>query len=215
MILRRPLPIASALLVAAALWFGSMAAATPVRAGAHENAKAFVNSVIEIGVRQLTGKDLSEAERHKRFLEFLYKYADSPNVEQSLVGHYWDKATPEQRDAYRKLLEDYLTMSYASGLTDYGPKEHIDVLAVEDRDGRTIVHTLDIDPASPPPSRVDWVLVTRADGFRVADVIFEGVSAVSMLRDGFTGTIRNAGGNFEALLTAMKAKIASYKTEHK
>ena len=75
---------------------------------------------------------------------------------------------------------------------------------------RVIGHlAADLDPDDPPPSRVDWILVTRPDGFRVGDVIFEGVSAVSTLKSDFIGAIRNGGGNFEALLTAMRAKMGS------
>ena len=197
------------------LVFASAGFARPAAADPHEDAKAYVNSIVASGLRQLTGKNLSDTERRKRFLEFFYKYVDSPNVEQSLVGHYWDKATPEQQSAYRKLLEDYLTQSYADSLADISPDEHIDIQSVEDKDGRMIVHTLDVDPSSPPPSRVDWILVSRPGGLRVADVIFQGVSAVDTLRSDFVGAIRNAGGKFEAILSAMRTKIAAYASAHK
>ena len=209
------IPTARAFAVAATLLLGMTAAVSPLQADPHQDAKAFVTSVIDEGVRHLTGKKIEEAERRKLFLEFLYRYADSPNLEQSLTGHFWDKATPEQRVTYKKLLEDYLVQSYAKGLSDYSPKEHVDVQGVEDQDGKVLVHALDVDPDDPPPSRVDWLLVKRPDGYRVSDVIFEGVSAVATLKSDFTGAIRNGGGNFEALLTAMRAKIARYTAERK
>ena len=215
MLSHRRFSFVAAVAAAGLLLFASIDVVRPAAADPHEEAKAYVNSIVTSGLRQLTGKNLSDNERRKRFLEFFYKYVDSPNVEQSLVGHYWEKATPEQQAAYRKLLEDYLTQSYAASLTDISPNEHIDVQSVEDKEGRMIVHTLDIDPASPPPSRVDWILVSRPDGLRVGDVVFQGVSAVDTLRSDFMGAIRNAGGKFEAILSAMKAKIATYASAHK
>jgi phospholipid transport system substrate-binding protein len=215
MIRRRPIPSAWALIVTLALLLGLTCAAKPLKADPHADAKAFVLSVVDEGVRKLTGKKIDETERRKLFLEFIYRYADSPNVEESLTGHYWDKATPEQRSAYKKLLEDYLVQSYAKSLSGYGPKEHVDVQGIEDRDGKVIVHTLDIDPDQPPPSHVDWILVHRTDGYRVGDVIFEGVGAVATLKADFTGAIRSGGGNFEALLSAMRAKISRYAAEGK
>jgi phospholipid transport system substrate-binding protein len=204
-------PIALAMAGIAAFALGC--AAPAVRADELADAKAFASSVVEQGIRQLTGKDISTAERSKRFLDFLHKYGDTPQVEHEMLGRYWERTTPEQRTTYVKLLEDYIVLANVEGLVDFGAKEHVDILDAETVGDHVIVHSLDDDPDDPPPSRIDWILVKRADGFRVADVIFEGVSSVDTFKADFTSIIRNSGGKVQALLDALQAKIDKLKAE--
>jgi phospholipid transport system substrate-binding protein len=211
-----PRPIAARLiaLAAAGIVAVSLACVTSAaRADQFDDAKTFVHSVVNKGIRELTGKDISTAERSKRFLDFLHTYGDTPQVEQDMIGRYWERATPGQRATYLKQLEDYIVLANVEGLVDFGAKEHVDILDAEKLGDRVVVHSLDDDPDDPPASRIDWVLVARPGGFKVADVIFEGVSAVDTFKADFTGIIRNSGGNVQALLDALQAKIEKLKAE--
>ncbi|HYM31694.1 MAG TPA: ABC transporter substrate-binding protein [Candidatus Cybelea sp.] len=168
--------------------------------------------VIDEGVQALTPKTLAADKRRELLLAFLYKFADTPNVQQRIIGRYWDRATAEQRTAYLKLLDEYVVLSYEDDFKNFGADEHIDIQNAEAIDGKIVVHSLDIDPLDPPPSRVDWVLVTGPKGFKVTDALVDGVSLIATLSEDFQSILRNNGGKIDGLLDVMRAKIAQLKT---
>jgi phospholipid transport system substrate-binding protein len=75
-------------------------------------------------------------------------------------------------------------------------------------DGTIVVNSESLEPAA-QPVKVDWIVVARPGGFRIADVIAAGVSARETLKADFTGVIRQNGGNVEDLLAALRKKTAA------
>ena len=49
-------------------------------------------------------------------------------------------------------------------------------------------------------------VISKSDGYRVVDVMVEGVSMSVTQRDEFAAVIRNTGGKLEGLLVALRKK---------
>jgi phospholipid transport system substrate-binding protein len=132
-----------------------------------------------------------------------------PGLPQAAAGRYWDRLTPPQRSEYLQLFESYLVIAYAPQFAKYPPQSKVTVTgAAGGADGTIVVNSESLEPAA-QPVKVDWIVVARPGGFRIADVIAAGVSARETLKADFTGVIRQNGGNVEDLLAALRKKTAA------
>ncbi len=59
------------------------------------------------------------------------------------------------------------------------------------------------------PIRVDWRVRREGGGFKVVDVLVEGISMLFTHRGGFASVIQNAGGRLEGLLAALRKRTAA------
>lgn len=133
-----------------------------------------------------------------------------PERIQLILGRYWTKATPDQQTSFKSLLVDYAIGSWSKQLAALPPDERIDITgAVAGTDGHVIVHASSISAKETIP--VDWLVAKADDGhWAVVDVTAEGVSVMQTMKGDFTAIIRAHGGNMDALLEALRQKIASF-----
>jgi phospholipid transport system substrate-binding protein len=174
------------------------------------DAERYVAAVLEDGLKKLSAKEISNQERRRTLISLLNQYVDIPLVEQSIVGRYWERSTPEQRTEYRRLLLDYLSLSYADSLKDFDKTVKLEYLGTEkNAAGITTVHGQMLPPGE-PVVLFDVNLLQRPNGeFKIVDATLAGVNIVEMWRSDFTSIIRSAGGKFEALNEALAKKIGN------
>jgi phospholipid transport system substrate-binding protein len=73
----------------------------------------------------------------------------------------------------------------------------------EDSDGDIMVFSHIIRPSG-PPVRFDWRVRANGEGYKIVDVMVEGISMVITQRAVFNSVIRESGGNFDGLLVALR-----------
>lgn len=195
------------LALAAALPAGAPALSAWAQAGDTAAASRYIAGLLEEGIAALIGSMPAE-ERSARLARFLRRHIDSPALPQAVLGRYWERLSPAQRDEYVELFERYLVVAYGPQLAGYAPQGKISVIGANAVDGAVVVHCDSVEPGG-APVRVDWVVVSRPDGLRIANVTASGISAQETLRADFTGVIRSNGGNVEALLNALRKKVAA------
>jgi phospholipid transport system substrate-binding protein len=121
-----------------------------------------------------------------------------------VMGKYWRRATPEQRDRFIKALYRSLLRTYAEGILDYRGDE-LEVLPVEGdtSDGKAMVETrvtLDTGVVTPVNYRMRLV-----DGkWKAYDVIIEGISYVSNYRTQYAEEFRAKG--IDEVIKELEAK---------
>lgn len=172
-------------------------------------AKQTVAAVAEEALHQFT-PSLTDRERDVKLRTLVTKYSDVTTVSQLILGRYWTKATPDQQTSFKSLLVDYAIGSWSKQLAALPPDERIDITgAVAGTDGHVIVHASSISAKETIP--VDWLVAKADDGhWAVVDVTAEGVSVMQTMKGDFTAIIRAHGGNMDALLEALRQKIASF-----
>jgi phospholipid transport system substrate-binding protein len=199
--------IARRLFIGAALLALAAFPPSPGRAAGEstEDAQKLVKQLSEEAIKTLTGKDVSAADRNRRFRDLLVKAFDLTRMGQFVLGRYWRDATEQERQDYLRLFEDLIVITYAQRFADY-QGESFKILGANPEDDKIVLVQSQIVRLNPPqPIKVDW-RVMRADGARIVDVVVEGVSLSVTQRSEFASVIQRNGGKIAGLLDALRTK---------
>jgi phospholipid transport system substrate-binding protein len=172
---------------------------------ADEETEAFIRDLGDKAVGQLTGDDLTDAERGERFRGLLLEHFDVPQIGQYVLGRYWRVATPEEQADYLQLFEDYLVASYSQRFAEYTGEAFEVVSSRTQADGLELVRSYVITRGG-EQAKLDWI-IERQDGvLLVLDLKVEGLSMSETHRSEFASYIQNNGGQVAALLDALRKK---------
>ena len=195
-IVRRPW---AALLVAAALL---VTAGPPAVA---DGAEAFIQSTAD-RVFTSYAEEITDEQRAKAFRDILTATFELRTIARFTLGHYWRIASSDQRKEYRRLFEDFLVLAYANRFRDLGGVE-LRITSVVTISKRDQLVQSEVDPGSGrPPIRIGWRVRETSHGYRIVDVIVDGISMSVTQRDQFASAIRSSGGKVDGLLTMLRDK---------
>ena len=167
------------------------------------DARSFIENLGEQAVEALTGPDLPQDERERRFRAMLNRNFDLPGIGKFVLGRYWRSASEAEREEFLGLFEAFIVQSYAARFAEYSG-EQFQVLGVrEDQEGYATVQSLVIRPGA-ENIRVDWRL-RKAGSFKIIDIMVEGVSMVITQRADFASVIQSRGG-IAGLLDMLRQK---------
>ena len=141
---------------------------------------------------------------------------DFTRMTQLAAGRYWRQATPEQRNALVSEFRTMLVRTYTKAFTQYRG-ETIDVkpLKLSATDTETTVRTQLLKPGG-QPTDVDYVMKKSDAGWKVFDVVIEGVSMVTSYRSSFSSQIEQSGiDSLIKSLADLNAKAATMKADAK
>jgi phospholipid transport system substrate-binding protein len=147
------------------------------------------------------------AGRQGRFRQLFRQYFDVEACARSALGPHWLRATAQQRKEFVELYEDYVIIGYSAALRALG-SESFQVLGTQPGKERAIVASrIQINGAA--PVRVDWQLNPTKDGYKVIDLIVNGISMATTQRSDVVSVIQRNNGRVPALLIALREKNAS------
>lgn len=134
----------------------------------------------------------------------IFPHFDFVRMSRMVLGKYWNKATPDQRDKFVAQFRALLIRTYASALSKYR-NQTIDYKPLRTQPGDTdvTVKTV-IQQGSGPALPVDYSLIKNDDGWKVYDVVIEGVSLVTNYRGQFSTEVRQSG--MDALIQRLAEK---------
>lgn len=141
---------------------------------------------------------------------------DFTRMTQLAAGRYWRQATPEQKNALVSEFRTMLVRTYTKAFTQY-KDQTIDVKPVKlaATDTETTVKTQILKPGG-QPTDVDYVMKKSDTGWKVFDVVIEGVSMVTSYRGTFSSQIEQSGiDSLIKSLADMNAKAATMKADAK
>lgn len=167
-------------------------------------AGSFISNLATEAIESTTDKSISDEERVRRFRELLKVKFDVPQIARFVLGRYWRVASPEERDTYSQLFEDYIVQTYASRFREYNNENLKVQSATRNPDGDVVVVS-NIE-RNGPPVRVEWKLTPEDKTFKIVDVVVEGVSMAVTQRDDFAATIQARGGKVAGLIDALRQK---------
>ncbi len=131
-------------------------------------------------------------------MEIVQKIVE-PNIDTQLasrliLGKHWRRATPEQRSAFIDGFRALLLRTYAIHATDYLNVE-IDYHAavnLSEEGKRKMVRT-DVTRPGKPSAQVGYRMAQGSDGWRVFDVVVNGISVVVTFRSAIDAEIAQHG----------------------
>ncbi len=180
---------------------------SPGPSAATADASDFMNELWSHAVGVLA-KKIPPAERQARFRQLFQSDFDGLAIAQFVLGRYWRSASEEERTEFLKLFEDYVVYVYGTRLSDFNG-ETFKVRSSRTDENGTIVSTDVFSPGANAPIKVDWRLVAKNGGFKITDVVIEGISLMVTQRSEFASIIQRHGGQVGGLLTLMREKTSS------
>jgi phospholipid transport system substrate-binding protein len=203
---RAPLFCRVLLLIALPLAIAAGPAAAAPDTG-NAQATAFMNGLWSQAL-DLLNKKRPAAERQAQFRELFHKDFDTPGIARFVLGRYWRTASPEEKQEFLKLFDNYVVYVYTARLSDFQGEQFKITGARPDQDSM-LVSTDVITPGAPQPLRVDWRLVNDDGAYKISDVIVDGVSMLVTQRSEFASVIQRHGGQIQGLIDLMRQKTAS------
>lgn len=169
-------------------------------------AKGFIQKLGDEAVGTIAATQHDEDERLRQFRSLLKENFDVPGIGRFVLGRYWRVATADQRDEYLKLFEESIIRTYVRRFSDYSGETVAVDKARRDGDDFILVDSLIQRPTGGPVG-VTWRLLDQGKGFKIVDVVVEGVSMSVTQRSDFASVIQSGGGNIEALLKVMRERL--------
>ena len=193
------------LLLSAFVLLSGIIGGAPSALAAAVDPTSFVSDLASRALAPMPNEDT--AVKQERFRQLFRQYFDVEACARAALGPYWLKATALQRQEFVGLYEDYVVIAYSTAFRALGG-ESFKVLGSQPDKGRVIVTSrIEINDAA--PIRVDWQLNRTNRGYKVTDVIVNGISMASAQHSDLVSVIQRNSGHVPALLVAMREKNAS------
>jgi phospholipid transport system substrate-binding protein len=171
----------------------------------------FIRNLGDQALAELVGSEITKAERADRFRKLLVANFDVPAIGKTVLGRYWRQATPEEQQEYLKLFEDFLVGNYAQRFGEYAGEKFTTAGVRDAGDSMIIVFTLVARPNG-QTARLDWLMRSDADGYKILDLKIEGISMSETHRSEFASVIQNSGGKVAGLIDALRKKARQLGT---
>lgn len=174
--------------LAAALAGGGVAAS----ANSLEASSAFVKQLGDRTIEVLTNESYSDEDRMKHYRELLRDGFAVNTIARFALGRHWRSATPELREEYLALFQDFVLDIYSKRLDAFSGESFtiLESIAIDGSD--TIVST-EISGGDGPPIRVDYRVRSQNDALQIVDVLVEGISLIVTQRSEFASIINRDG----------------------
>jgi len=137
---------------------------------------------------------------------------DTPYAARLVLAKHWRIATPEQQERFQKAFIRFLTRSYSKSVVGF-TRERLTIHPTRGADDpkATTVQT-EIARAEGGPIPVDYVLRQTPEGWKVFDVVIEGISYIRNYRQSFGEEIEREGrGDPQRGLTALIERLETGK----
>lgn len=131
-----------------------------------------------------------------------------------VLGNHWRSATPEQQQRFQTAFVRFLTRTYGKAIVSF-KRDQLSFLPLRGPldPKRTTVQT-EVARASGAPIPVDYVLRQTPDGWKVFDVVIEGISYVRNYRTSFAEEIEREGRGDAAMgLESLIKRLENAKPE--
>jgi phospholipid transport system substrate-binding protein len=179
--------------------------------------KNTANDVLEI-IRQ--DKDIQSGDMRKISSlaeEKILPHFDFERMSRMVLGKHWNKASKEQQQQFVAEFRSLLIRTYASALTKYRNQTiEYKPMRAQPSDTDVTVRTQIVQPGG-QPLPIDYSLVKKEDGWKVYDVVIEGVSLVTNYRGQFSAEVRQSGmdGLIQRLADKNKQPSSSAASDRK
>lgn len=175
-----------------------------------DGARRFVDTAMHDVAALLGAPRASAAEATDRLRALLARYVDIAALGRSCAGSSWQQAEAAQQDGFLATFQNYLIAGYMGSLTRGGAEVRFaPATVVEAANRRALVRT-ELQASDGQPHAILLAVSQSDDGdYRITDVSAEGISMRSVLMADFSAFLRRNGGRFEALLDALRGKLAA------
>ena len=177
-------------------------------AAAANDAASFIAQAADNVLALARDKTLSQGQMKQRLAAIADQDFDAPRIAQFVLGRYWRTASETERQQFVKAFREYMVQIYASRFRQYGGA-NFKVLG-QRQEGNSSMVTTEIDRSNgQAPAKVIWQVAKAPSGYKITDVIIEGISQAVTYRQEFSSVIEQHGGQVSALTQQLLQKANS------
>jgi len=130
---------------------------------------------------------------HKVIDELLLPHFDFKKMSKWVLGKYWRKAKPAQRDAFTDEFKSLLVRTYANALLEYS-EQKIKYLPFRGKlESGDVTVRSEIDQPGGFPIPINYRLHLLTNQWKVYDVSIDEISLIANYRSSFSRQIRKSG----------------------
>lgn len=179
---------------------------TPCLAAPVNDASKYVESLGNRAVAIISNKAFSKEKKKAQIEQLFSENVDIPWVGRFVLGRFWRQTTDAQKAQYLKEYETFLVSHYATRFSDYTSGTFKITDARDDGENEfTVSMQMQGGDANAQPVMVDYrVRAGGPKGFKVFDVIVEGVSMITTQRSEFASVVGSKGVDY--LITQLANK---------
>lgn len=122
------------------------------------------------------------------------------------LGRFWKAASAAERQEFATLFKTYVLTSYGRRFAAFANRS-LRVTGATPAGDDVVVTSL-VEGGS-TPVRLDWRLAAAGPGWRVLDLVVEGVSLLVTFRNEFAAVIERHGGRVAGLLADLRERVAA------
>ena len=194
---------AVALVAALAVCVGAAAA---LAAAEPESAQVLIEKTVAQVLAVLRDESRSVAQQRLELEKIAHSRFDFRTMARLVLARDWKRLGAEERDEFVDQFTTYLANDYGNRLERY-EQEDVKVLGEQPKPRGDVEVRTKIVGGDNNGAIVDYRMRKGKDGWRIIDVVIEGISLVANFRDQFREVI--AKGGPEALLLKLKEKNAA------
>ena len=172
-------------------------------------ARTFLASLGERAINVARDKAAPKEDRETRIRALLREGFDLKIIARLVLGKHWRKMSDDQRKEFVDVFEGAMVQQ---SLTIFGryTNETFDITSVgPDRTNpKLIAITTNIKQSNGAAAKVDWRLRKRGEGYKIIDIVAEGVSMALTLRQEYSAVIERSGGKVDGLIEELRKTSA-------
>lgn len=181
-----------------------------VRVFAAEPAVQFVNDLTDkIITNVLTTKD-THAQKLENFRKDFDNAVDLKAVGQFVLGRYWKTANETDRAAFLKSFMNFTTLTWSDRFDMYTGQK-ITFLGARNADGGQLYVDSKIQNGNKPVEVIWRVKEQKDGGYKIIDIIVEGVSMAMSYRNEYTAFLQKNDGVVSILTAELDTKAKNFK----
>ncbi len=175
-------------LAAALIWGGASA----LSQNNLDGPGAFVKQLGDRTIEVLSNESYSPEDRMKHYRELLRDGFAVNTIARFALGRYWRRATPEVREEYLALFQEFVLDIYSKRLNGFSGETFAVLKSQTVNESDTMVST-EISSGDSPPIRVDYRVRSQEGTLKIVDVLVEGISLIVTQRSEFASVINRDG----------------------
>lgn len=175
-------------------WFAAFSGGVLVSAQATslDASREFVKRLGERTIEVLSNESYTAEDRMEHYRELLREGFAVKIIGRFALGRHWRAATPEMREEYLALFQEFVLDIYSKRLDGYTGETFTIIKSHSINETDTMVST-EVSGADGPSIRVDYRVRSLDGKLQIVDVMVEGISLIITQRAEFASIINRDG----------------------
>jgi phospholipid transport system substrate-binding protein len=183
---------------------GPWTAGTTARAETNLSAAASFMKQVGEQLGTIVGGDTSRAKKQQQLQSLIDRTVAVDAIARFCLGRFLRAASPNQRGEYLQLFHSVLVKEVIVRLGDYQREDVHVIVGRPEQNGEDIDVPSTVQRTGNPPAQVTWVLQEEGGGFRIIDLVAEGVSMRLTVRSDYDSFLTSHDDHIPALLSALR-----------